>query len=449
MNTNELLPLYNDDDTEDFVKGQSKSNYDTTVIKSELTKSFPISVKKEHIQALLKKLHTYELYKEHIYSLNSATLGIYKINFLPSDEDDIFNIFNISKKEFYSLIESIPPRFNRRDMIIINPEHKVSSNPFNIFTTYLLHKIMISGNSDSDKYNGCMAILKMLHYKFFTSLIYRRFPFRPDEGIMKAAIESLSMKFDLAKLGTWKKVIEQRSMDTISSKSIHIDTIKKFETDKKILYLITDTQSRIREKVNLVTSIFYDMKDKESKIGTYGMVENINGEKILRNFSGSLDSIISRLSGDVLSSSNFIDGTCIKLLTGLNKELKTTMFKNLLLRFVDLAIFQNKTNKQNDYSTYKNEKVIVGHKELITQLIQVAYKTCVNNKVNMKNRFEILKAVNNTFKSSQIVSEDVLLIKRSIACFVDNFPGTKRVNTIVTLRSNLISYIVLLSFRYI
>ena len=423
----------------------------STYLYGYLSKSFKITIEPRMTQLLFKKIHEFETYKEHIYALNSPYLGLYTMYFTDSDVEDIFDIFDIDLRTFSKTIDEYS------SLIYVESQKKVdlnkmtvASNPFNILTIWLCHLILNSSLNSQTKEQSCMGLLKMLHYRFFTSLVNRRFQHKPNEDLMRATIESLSLKFDLVRYGTWKRVIEERCKDIMNPKeSIHYETLQKFQFDQRVFYVITDTQSRIREKVNLVTSRFYEIRDEEQAIKVYGTVSTIDGEKIIKDTTNVLDNITTRLVVDIFSVSSFIDGTAIKILCGSNIELKPTMFRGVLNRFVDIANHQNKHKLLDEVKTIKGQEYIIGLRLLVTELINVTYRYCIQNGVNMKNRYDILRTAGNVYRNSQINNDDILLIKRSIGHFIESFPGTKRANTQTLLRNNLILYIVLLSFRYI
>lgn len=412
---------------------------------STLRSVFLLKYKVEITHQILQQLEHwcihYELYKDHPQVLNTPYLGMGNMFFTESHQNEVFDIFNIDRKAFSDDIEIIET---------IDTSRYVSSDPFNIMIVWVAHLISNSKLTQQMKHQGMVTLFKILHYKFFTSLVNRRFPHKANEGIMRATIESLSNKFEIVSLGTWKRVIESRAEDIVSERSIHINSIREFKDDKKILYVITDAQTRLRDRIHLITARFHEIKDEGKAISTYTAVTTVGGDKILKDTSGALSAMVSNISHNILSSQQFIDNEAIKLLCGLNKtnELKPYMLKSLIIRFTDVAVLQNKKGQLDDESLIEGHKVITGHRALITSIIQTTYRTCINNGVNMKNKQEIFRTTGNIFRSSQIQDESVLLIKRSVENFVKLFPGTSRANTQSALRTNFILYVILLTFKY-
>ena len=57
------------------------------------------------------------------------------------------------------------------------------------------------------KEQGLLALFKMLHYKFFTSLAFHYYKFGANKDIMESVIKSLSAKYDIVYFTTTKKYI--------------------------------------------------------------------------------------------------------------------------------------------------------------------------------------------------------------------------------------------------
>ena len=412
-----------------------------STLRSIFSIKYNIEITYQLINQLIHWVTMYEIYKEHPSVLNTPYFGVNNMFFTENQQMEIYNILNIDRRSFIKDITTIET---------VDLDKKVISDPFNILITWLSHLILTSKLQENIKHNGLLAIFKIMHYRFFTSLVNYRFPYKADLNTMIATVESLSNKFDIVRLGTWRKVIEERSEDIFSRSSIHYKTIIDYKDDKKIFYLISDTQSRIRDKINLITTKYHEIKENKEAIKTYSTVgTDVDGKKILRDTSGTLSLIQSNLSQDILSTSNFIDNSMIKLLCGLNKELKPYMLKSLIIRFVDMSIYQNKKSQLDDIKKINNEEIIIGHRKIIEEIIQVTYRNCINSGINMNNKHEILKVTSNIYRSSQIQDIAVLRIKKSVEYFVKSFPGTTRYNTQLALRINFILYVILLSFKYL
>lgn len=159
--------------------------------------------------------------------------------------------------------------------------------------------------------------------------------------------------------------------------------------------------------------------------------------------------MVNNLSNDILSSAQFIDTEYINFLCNMNKELKPYMFRSLLDYFTNISVTQSKTGRLDRTTMIKGEELITGHRFLISEIVQVTYRHCINLGTNMRNKLEILRVAGNIYRNSQIQDEHVMRIKRSVEYFIDRFPNTRRENTRLALKINFIVYVILLSFKYI
>lgn len=411
-----------------------------STLRSVFNEKYRVTITPQMINKLMGWCVFFENYKNNPNVFNTPYLGVEKTFFLDHYQDEIMHIFSIDRKDFAKSITTIET---------VDLTRNVTSDPFNLFVIWISHLILNTQMQNNLKHVGLITLFKILHYRFFTSLIQQRFRHNADLNVMRATIESLSKKFDIVIYGTWKKTIEARAEDIINEKSIHINTLKSFKEDNSIFYVISDAQTRFRDKINLITQRYYELHKQHKEIGTYETVTEHNGEKVIKDTSGALASMISNITQDMLSVNSFIDNTAIKLLSGMNKELKAYMLKDLIIKFIDMSIYQSKKGQLDDEKMIKGELITIGHRKLLTDIIQVTYRNCINSGINMKNKYEILKTAGNIYRSSQIKDEAVLKVKRSVEYLVNNFPGTKRLNTQLALRINFILYIVLLTLNYL
>lgn len=413
-------------------------------ILEEFARSLHLEVTKDTLSIIRTLVQKYELRDQHMYALNTPYLGLYDVFFFATDKDRLYDVFDITHD---NIKDAIKPLTVNNDPI--NPSWQVSSEPFNLFCVWVMHKTINSKLSTQDTQELLALLMRYLHYSFFSSLSNRRFQHKPNEGVMRATIESLSGKPGIVQHGTWRKVIEHRSDFMTDPKSGFYRNLKHFGPDPDVLRVITDAQTSIRSMINTVTGRFYELLEEKRTIDTYGTIDSVDGEKVLKDTVGMVDQLTTRLGNDVLSGSDFIDGAHIKLLCGINKELKPSMFRQLLNRYIDLANHQSKRGTLDEISTIKKEQYYTGHRILVMKIVEVTYHYLVNNKVNMSNKFEIMKATQNAYRSSQLADEDLLMIKRSVGLLIDNFPGTTRANTKTILRASFITYVILLSFKYL
>lgn len=443
----------------------------SSTIKALLEKEFPISITKAVFQNLIRYLIMFETRDKNALALNSPYLGVIPVFFTNQDQDMFFDIFNTNGKEFTkylkknnldSLINGLQ-RGELKKLIVkldaVDSARKVQSDPFNIFITYVIYKVVNTaaksiGISDKEKDNLLIAIFKIFQYKFFTSLVNHRFRYKADENVMQATVNSLSNKFAITKYGTWKKVIEARAEELISDDSIHKDTISKYDDDVKILYLITDTQTRIRNQINIVTSAYYVKKEQHDEVASYGITGNdIEGEKIVVDQVSVFDSMTSNLTNEMMSVHQFITPELITLMCKMHTNIRYDLFKSVLVKFSEKALLQARaktTDKGLDeIQSINNQDIYLGLRIFVAKTIQKSYRYCIQNNVNMNSKVEILKAIKDVYSSSRINDPNILSIRDSAAVFIDGCNISRRPATVTSLKIALILYIIVKSFRYL
>ena len=421
----------------------------------EAFSKFEFKITKQHLYQLEKICIAYELRGDNPKVLNSAALGLYPMYFLPADQQNLFNIFGVDRMDIEELIN---------DCDSIDKNFKVVSDAYNIFSVWLLHRALYSNELNmSEKDQFMMIICKLLQYKFFTSLVAHNFPYGADKAVMDYTNDNLSGKFAIKQPGinTWKLVIEARSKDIIDKRSIHYNTIKTFGPDNKpagkeggITYLISDVQTRLRLKLRGIVDLYYQNKEEQNRIGSYNLVNDIDGEKLIKNLSATYDVMTSSICSQVLVANRFINYEYIKLVCKFNTSVRPDLLKLVLSKFSILASLQNSKNEQDKVVMSKTNKSKVeyleGYRILLTDLIQFTYAAILqDNKIKINSKLAILEKVMDIYRSSRIQNEGIQLVKSSIDRFVLIHGDTKRDATRTALKIGIILYIILLTFDYL
>lgn len=428
-------------------------------IKHALEEAFHISMDKTLADKIRRYCFIFETVGNNPEALNTPFLGVTKIYFLPKDQEEFLDIFHVTNSQlskhnmdkYIRMLSGTDIRKILHRLSSVDTNRKVQSDPFNIFITYLLHCTYKSNSlSLEDKKNTMMALIKILQYKFFTSLVNHRFVYGTDPNVMQAMINGLSNKYSIVQYGTWKKVMEVRAEELISKNSIHIDTIVNYNNDAGIFYLITDIQTRIRNQINLIMEQYYKYKEDNDKISSYGLSGNdIDGEKVILSSTSTLDSMTSNLSAEILSVHQFIDPQLIGVTCRLFPGLKEYMFKQTLEKFSILASEQRQKGELLKILHRNNNEIYVGASILVKNIIQKTYRHCARNGVNIKAKIPILTAAKDAYSSSRIIDPDILAVRISVDGFIDGCNITRREATKASLKIAFILYIIIKSFKYI
>lgn len=412
-------------------------------LKEAFTARFYFDISLKQAKDLMDFCMMYEVRNNHPQAFNTALLGVELPFFLQKDQTVVFDIFSIDRLMFEKVLESC---------LIVNQEMKVISDPYNLLTTWLMHLTFRSKLPQKIKEDVAFTLCKLLHYKFFTSIVNYNFPHRANEQIMTATIDGLSLKFDIKqeKTSTWKLLMEDRARDVVSKNSIHYRTLDMYSPDKKVVYILSDIQTRLRTKIKLVIREYYATKERGDKLGSYShndvLFENVNG----RSIEQSYDQMVVEVSNAVLNLGTFIDNSMVKLICKLNTQLRPDLLVQALTKFSDRAVIQHRNRQSEQIKVSKNkQQLYIGYKILISKHIQSSYRSCILNKVNMRSKLAVLEHVRNIYRSSRIVNEDILSVKDSVDIFIKEEMNISREATIISLKLGIILYLILLSFKYI
>lgn len=420
----------------DAFQDSAKSSY----VVEELSK-LDIKITQQQIAQVEAMVVHFEIRGSNPLTLNSQYLGIHPIAFTDSDRDALFHIFKVSEADVQAAVKKIPT---------IKKDWKVAGDPFNVLCEWVMHLAFIYIRNDRIRHQFLMNIAKYLHYRFFTSLVNRYYTHRAKENVMMAAINSLTRKFDIVVYGTWKRTIEARCEDLISPQSIHYPVLVTGSPDKAFVYFLTDTQTRIRDKVGNVTDVYYDFYREGNSIETKSAFgTDADGEKVLVQKTSVFDSTITNVCSEVMNLISFIDNSDIKFVTTRVNSVSPELLKAVLVAMSETAARQQSDKQLEKTQKVNGMEIDVGIQGLVRKLIQTSYAYCMNNGVNMSRKAEIYKALKNAYSSSRIADPDIQRVRASVAYFVDGLGKTRRDATLSALRICTILYIIVRSFRYL
>lgn len=399
-----------------------------------------IHITPQNALAMIHQVATYELRAQHPLAFNSQSIGIHTVVFTDVDREALFTIFGTDQKIVRSLVQKCDA---------INKDFKVTSDPFNILAVWLLHLGFRDIHDQKQREEFLLAVSKYLHYRFFTSLVNHYYPYHAVEKYMTAAINGLSRKFDIVVYGTWKKAIEARCLDLISTSSIHRESLEKADDDKLFLGVIQDCQSRIRDKIKNITAAYYEARDKGDTIGSRSSTMETEDGKILVHNAKTLELMIYNLQNEIMVERLFIDADTIRSLSAQFNAVTVDMLRSALLSLVDMASTQRDSGQLDLVKKNDGYDVYVGVRALITNLIQKTYRHCMRSGVDITNQAAVYVKVKNVYSSSRISDEDIITIKQSISYIVDLISTSRRETTKSSLRLCIILYLILRSFRFI
>ena len=393
-------------------------------------------------QELIKIVMRYEIRGDNMKAFNSPYLAVDKAYFLPKDADSVFDCFGIYKNDFTRECKKSSG---------ISSSWNVTGNDFNLLVTWLVYLLgKIPGLPQKTVYDTRFHLVKLLLYKFFTGKVATMFKHGASAGVMQYTIDNLSAKSDIKKpeTCTWKLIIEQHAREALDPNSIHAPLIDTFTPDDKIVYFLSDLHTRLSSKIKNVAEEYYKNHAEGNSISSTSIVsQNEDGENVLGELKATLDNVIIQIQQAVLNPAAFINYNHLKLAAGLSNT-RPEMLRKALIFFSDMAQQQYKAHKGDEVmTTKKKERIYIGYRILISELIQKSYRRAAMNGADMQSNVEILKKVADAYRASRIQDEDILLIKNSIDYFIDENMHIQREATMAALRTSFILYIIILTFN--
>jgi hypothetical protein len=364
---------------------------------------------------------------DHIKFFGGNLLGVEVVRYLQADRDEWFS--EVLDVDDVSLTESL------YSLEVINEEYKRTSDVVNLTSVWLLHAISNSNKlSAAEKEKAMIDVVYMLQVKFITSIFAHYFKFPADKEIAQAVYESLSRKYALKQAGSWNALFTERSKDVIAHNSIHLKTIKNFDDDDAILYMITDIQGRIREVVKKMYAVLIQMRDNKDRIhSTTSIALTTDGEAILKDRQRSFSTYKRYIHSVIPDRQTFIRDEVVSVITDAMHTMSPKLFIDVL---------------EHCSANYgKAQHAEIG--ELCDETLLHAFEFLATNRALLRNQGDLSKLLTrlrSLYMASRMV-DPVLLKMRDLAdSIVAKSSISKNKAMQASLRTGLELYIVLRTF---
>ena len=411
-------------------------------LKQLLIDNFSVPITLQKANEIIKYVQRYEVRGENMLAFNTPLLAVHKAYFLPKDADSVFDIFGVYKTDFNRIIKQCTG---------INTTFNVTGNDFNLLVIWLCYLVIKSSLTIKMKNDTQFALLKLLHYKFFTGKVTTMFKHGANEGVMQYTIDNISAKCDIKheETNTWRLLIEDHVRKLIDKTSIHYNTFQNFTPDQAVVYILSDAHTRLSTKIVNVAEEYYKNHAAGKTVKTTSMVgTGEEGEKILQDLKATLDNCIINVQNSVLNLNTFLNFNDIRLASSLANT-RPEITREVLTIFSGLATEQYKAHTGDEIKVDKQKNnLYVGYRVLIAELIQKTYRRCAQIGCDMRSNVQILQKTRDAYRASRILDQDILLIKNSVDFFITEHTKYVRDNTCVSARTAFILYIMIMSFKH-
>lgn len=362
---------------------------------------------------------------EHMAFFGGNLTGVQVVRFTPKDRDSFFN--DICQIDEFELEEELHKTKE------IKAEWKVSGDPFNHMCMWLVHLFCQSELEEKVKRAAMMEVGLILYYRFLTSVLYRFFPYPADTALAEAVYAQMSNKFSIKQYGSWQAVLEARVANLIDSTSVHYRTITNYSNDKDIIYLINDSQGRIKDMMKNIASIFAEVKKSGVRVKTSSMLLEHDGDVILKDRNKGLQRYTQYMQSIAVDKDSFVKQD---ILTILERIVPTAPPK-----LVEQALYWCSAN----YS-YASKDLV---KNLIDKTLLHSFAYLENNRTVYKASSDLpnlISKLKGSYSSSRSTDPALLEIRSLAEKVVRNTGLTKNNVTIASVRTAILLYIVIRAF---
>ncbi len=268
----------------------------------------------------LKKFRMEWMYRSesHINFMSSNLIGVYKIRFTKSDEEEIYAMFDIDYKSLRDDLYELPD---------IYKERHVSSNPRYLLLLYIAHLIHISNIKTANKNKILLEVYYILAIEIFSSLMVNYYKFELDEDIAIAVFESLSNRFILKKVGSWQKLFEEKAEDIYAPRSVHSKRLTRFKT-VDATYTIADLQGKLRSIVKELTRVVNVVIETNTSRDTRSILTtNAEGDESVLDVIHANNLYHTSIQSIIFKRSEFINEEYVQIM----KELYSNLHEKELL----------------------------------------------------------------------------------------------------------------------
>lgn len=243
---------------------------------------------------------------EHMAFFGGNLTGVHVVRFTSKDRDTFFS--DVCQIDEFELEEAL------HQCSTIDPNWNVASDALNHLGFWLIHVYLTSKLPDRVKQAVCLEIALVLHYRFITSVLYRFFPYPVDPKLGEAVYSQMTNKYSIKEYGSWQALLEAKCSELISPKSIHYKTLINYSPDTEIVYMLNDTQGRIKKLMKNIAALFAEVKLKGNRVRTTGMLLEADGDYILKDKVNGLQKYTQYLHSVVADPRSFIKDEILELL---------------------------------------------------------------------------------------------------------------------------------------
>jgi len=363
---------------------------------------------------------------DHIAFFGGNLTGVQRIRFIDSDRDKLFDL--VLRADEYEIRKDVFALRDRSGKVAYNKDWKVSSDIFNIACIYLMHGFATSPHlTEEQREDAKLRVGIYLMYKFLTSLYAHRFKFGADPAVARATYDALTMKYLLKQCGSWGKMIERLVESLIGKEGLHYAFLLDAGDDGKLVKMLNDLQGRIRDIVNNLVTVHYQMHNDKTKVGEAAIFQEFEGEISLRDRTDSLEKYGKYLKRVVSDPNGFVRDELVSVVT------------RLVHTLAPRTLYQTLTWTSNSYHGERTKEIDV----CIDLVMEHAIDYLSGNRaVVLRDAADVLTQLRGTYMSPRSTDVRLIRVRSEVEKLMAAATGSTNQNTLASARTAWMLYVV-------
>lgn len=362
--------------------------------------------------------------EDHAAFFGGVLLGVNPIKFYDRDREAWFeDVLEIDEELLVS---------DFRNVKSVNHKYKVSGDMFNYTPIYVVHRLeKETGIPQALRKQAQIHAFMVLHYRYLTSLLSRRFRYPAAKGVAQATYGRLSGRFDIRQFGSWRELLESRSKGLLETNSIYRRAIQNFGPDTMVIRIVTDTQGRIREVVKTIYAVYLDTLESGERVNsTSAMVMSTDGELVLRDKKGGYAVYLRYMNEVVQSERNFIRPELVDVVSSAMRTMPPQLLQESLTYL--------SRNFRQPHQGYLEE--------IVKEDLLYAFDYLQSNRALLGRTQDLpglMSRLRNLLMASRSSTPAVLKLREQTEKLVNNAVKTRNPSVVASVRTGVLLYIVL------
>lgn len=345
----------------------------------------------------------------------SNLLGVHSIRFYDSDRNKLFDqILEVDEDLLQAMIEQTKT---------INGEWAVAGDTFNLAIAYMIHR-MTPKFADKDLYNAAVDLVKLLQFKFYSSIYFHFFPKPVDLPAAEATYSMLSLKFDIRRMGNWGTHITDRAEYFVSKDNPHYNEIKAFNNPDLLIRFITDLNTRTKQTVKDYYGVLDRVRRDNARVITQSSKIDLDGETIIRDKVTALNTAKQTLLDASYDIGNFYKEELARVALEMVPKASPVAMKAVLHYIASLPLGKQRTDAE----------------KIMEDALSHAFDLIVSNRINFKDVAFLLNRMRALYQSSKSSNEYVLSLRERIEALVKKETHLTNTAALAAVRNALLLY---------